>query len=113
VKFEYVFGGLAVRDIGPAREWYERLFGRSPDLVPHEGEVCWNLTETGWIYVVEDRERAGHGLFTALVDDVDGFLGEISARGIEPGDREDMPGKARTAHFVDPDGNRIQIAQAA
>ena len=61
------FAGVAVADFPAPRAWYERLLGRPPDMVPHETEVVWKLTEGGWIYVVGDPERAGGSLVTLLV----------------------------------------------
>ena len=111
MSFDYVFGGLAVREIDPAREWYERLFGREPDLVPNDREACWDLTGTGWVYIVVDEDRAGGGVLTVLVDDLDELLAELDARGIEMTDTEEVAGLVRTAHILDPDGNRIQFGQ--
>ncbi len=53
------FAGVAVADYGSALAWYERLLGRAADFHPHETEAVWQLTETGWIYVVGDANRAG------------------------------------------------------
>ncbi|MCW2631729.1 MAG: hypothetical protein JWR88_691 [Pseudonocardia sp.] len=47
-----LFAGIPVSDFATAREWYERLIGRPPDLVPHDAEAAWRLAATtGWIYV--------------------------------------------------------------
>ncbi len=40
-------------------EWYQRLFGRGPDIVPNSNEVMWQVTGNGWLYVINDPERAG------------------------------------------------------
>lgn len=98
-----VFAGIPVADFAVARAWYEELFGRPPDLVAHETDVAWQLTETGWVYVVEDAERAGRALVTVLVDDLDAL--DVD------GERETVPGKFRRAAVADPDGNRITFAQ--
>ncbi len=105
------FAGVAVADFPAPRAWYERLLGRPPDMVPHETEVVWKLTEGGWIYVVGDPERAGGSLVTLLVDDLDRELAGIAERGIEAGPIETIPGKARRANVTDPEGNRITFGQ--
>ena len=59
----YLFAGIPVADYDAVRPWYERLIGRAPDMLPHDREAAWQLSETGWIYVVADRARrpgAGH-----------------------------------------------------
>ena len=105
------FAGVAVPELGPARDWYERLFGREPDLIPNEREVAWNLSKGGWIYVVEDHERAGRSLLTLLVDDLDAELATIAAGGIEPQSTETIPGAVRKVELTDPAGNRVTLGQ--
>ena len=102
MKVEHVFAGIPVRAIDPARAWYEELLGRPPDLVPHDREVAWQLNDGGWIYVVEDAERAGQALVTVLVDDLSAWTDARPDESIP-----DM----RRAELIDPDGNRIQVAQ--
>ena len=98
-----VFAGIPVAAIGPAREWWERFLGAPPDMLPHDREAAWKLAGSGWIYVVEDAERAGSGLLTLLVDDLDAYGLEIE---------DDIPGM-RISKLTDPDGNRIQLGQPA
>jgi catechol 2,3-dioxygenase-like lactoylglutathione lyase family enzyme len=107
-----VFAGLAVRDYASSLGWYERFFGRQPDVVVHEEEGMWRIAAGGWIYVVADTERAGRGIITMLVDDLDAALSAIRSRGIEESAIEEAPGKYRKADFADPDGNRISIGQS-
>jgi catechol 2,3-dioxygenase-like lactoylglutathione lyase family enzyme len=66
-----MFTGLAVTDYAAAYDWYERLLGRPADMFPHEREAVWQLTPSASMYVVEDRERAGSGLVTLALDDLD------------------------------------------
>ena len=98
-----VFAGIPVSEFSAARAWYEQLFGRPADLVAHETDVAWQLTETGWVYVVEDAERAGRALVTVLVDDLDAL--ELD------GEIEIAEGKYRRTAVTDPEGNRITFAQ--
>lgn len=103
-----LFAGVPVSDIGAARGWYERLLGRPPDLVPNDSEVCWQLGG-GWIYVVEDAERAGRSLITLIVDDLDAEVAPIEERGL---DANRLPGGPPfKAEFVDTDGNRITLGK--
>ena len=103
----HVFAAVAVADLGPALEFYERLTGRPPDLVPHAGEAAWQLTDTGWIVVLEDAEAAGHAGHTLLVDDLDAELDALAGRGIAAGPVETLGSGARKAEVRDPEGNRI------
>jgi hypothetical protein len=44
----------------------------------------WELAESRWLYINQNPEHAGHSALTAFVDDLDAFVTQISARGIEP-----------------------------
>jgi len=107
-----VFAGIPVADLDAAIDWYERLFGAPPDMAPNDTERTWRLTDQSWVYVVADPERAGNGLVTLMVDDLDARLTAIRERGIEVGEVEEINEKTRKAEIVDPDGNRIGFGQA-
>jgi hypothetical protein len=64
VAVMHLFASIPVADRDAAVGWYGRLTGRPPDLVPNEKEAAWRLTETGWIYVIVDPDRAGSALHT-------------------------------------------------
>ncbi len=105
----YAFAGIAAADYPRLRDWYERFIGRPPDLTPKEGDAAWRLTDSGWIYVVDDPTRAGRGLLTLLVDDLDARVAELNDRGLEA---VKVEGALRRAVLEDPEGNRITLAQA-
>ena len=108
----YLFAGIPVANRDAAAGWYERLIGRPPDLVPNDDEAAWRLTETGWIYIVVDAERAGSALHTVLVDDLDAFLAGINERGITTTNPvATVGGGVRRTAVTDPDGNWLQIGQ--
>jgi predicted enzyme related to lactoylglutathione lyase len=104
MAIEHVMAGIPTADYATARAFYERLFGRPPDVIPHDAECMWQLNERGWVYVVADAERAGHALVTVMVDDIDAHA---------PGDAEieGRPGLYRKATVTDPDGNRFAFGQ--
>jgi len=106
-----LFAGVPVAELHAALAWYERLLGGPPDLVPNESERLWRVTDGGWVYVVEDVERAGGGLLTLIVDDLDAHLAELAGRGIEFGEIEAISEPTRKAVIADPDGNRITIGE--
>jgi catechol 2,3-dioxygenase-like lactoylglutathione lyase family enzyme len=106
-----VFAGIAVRDREAAIEFYERLLGAAPTMLPNDDEAAWQLTGGGWVYVVRDAERAGRALLTVLVDDLGERRAAIAERGIELGPVEINGAGVPTTWVTDPDGNRIQIAQ--
>jgi predicted enzyme related to lactoylglutathione lyase len=108
---EVLFAGLAVRDFGAARAFYERFFGRGPDVVAHEHEELWQVSPQGWLVVVRDPGRAGHGIASIAVGDLDATLGELRARGVTAGPVEVVSGAGRKAVASDPDGNTIALIE--
>lgn len=111
MRISHVFSGIPATDFASAVVWYEKLLGRPPDNYPKQDEAVWQLTESGLIYVVADPQRAGHGLLTLIVDDLDAEVAELQMRGITPGDIETLPGTARRITITDPDGNSVALAQ--
>jgi predicted enzyme related to lactoylglutathione lyase len=109
----YVFAGIQTAHYTSALPWYERLFGRPPDMLPKEDEAAWQLTETGWIYLVAGADRVGKALLTLLVDNLDEQVPALAERGLAPADTETLPEAGRKAAFIDSDGNRIEFAQPA
>jgi catechol 2,3-dioxygenase-like lactoylglutathione lyase family enzyme len=108
---QHVFAGIPVADYPSARDWYERLFGRPPDLVPHETEAAWQLSDTAWIYVVADADRAGDALLTIMVDDLEAQVSELADRGLATAAMETAPGLFRKAELRDADGNTIAFGE--
>ncbi len=107
----HLFAGLRVREFAAARRWYEQLLGE-PTFFPHDTEAVWTLAEDRSVYVVEDADRAGHCVVTLFADDLDAWVCEISARGIEPDERETYENGVRKVIYHDPDGNEVAFAGA-
>src|ERR1019366_7482915 len=77
---------VPVSDMNTAMPWYELLVGRPPDNHPMETLVEWRITDTGWIQVFHDPERAGSTLLNFAVDDLDRQVAEVTDRGLSLGD---------------------------
>jgi catechol 2,3-dioxygenase-like lactoylglutathione lyase family enzyme len=107
----HLFAGLRVRDFEAARPWYERLLGE-PAFFPHATEAVWTLAEDRSVYVVEHPGGAGHSVVTLFVDDLDGHVAAIAARGIEPDEHETYSNGVRKAIYRDPDGNEVGFGSA-
>jgi predicted enzyme related to lactoylglutathione lyase len=108
-----LFAGIPVGELAPARDWYERFLGSPPDMAPNDSERAWRLTDDAWVYVVEDRERAGNGLVTLMVDDLDERIARLNERGIETGEIEWINEGVRVLQVTDPEGNRIQLGEVS
>jgi predicted enzyme related to lactoylglutathione lyase len=113
MHIDVVFTGMAVADLDPALTWYERLFGRPPDVLPNDTEAAWQLTAGGWIYVVCDPGRAGHGIVTLVVEDLDGVCRRIRERGVTPEAIRSLGAAGRQALISDPEGNTLALAEPA
>ncbi len=105
------FAGIPVADFESALAWYERLWGRAPDFIPEPGEAVWQISEHAWVYVVTDVNRAGNGLITLLVDDLDTQIAELTSRGIDVGPTQEMGPSVPGFAITDAEGNRITFGQ--
>ena len=110
---EHLFAGIPVADREAAVQWYERLLGRPPDLLPNDREAAWRMTDTAWICLYAGAEPPAPAPHTLLVDDLDGFLAEVAGRGIVSGPVERIAPAVRQSVITDPDGNRLKVAQAS
>jgi len=108
---EHLFAGIPVSDRDVAVEFYERVFGRPPDLVPNDREAAWRVTDTGWLCLYAEGEAAASAPHTLLVDDLDGFLSDLSGRGVLAGPVEAIAPSVRQSVITDPDGNRLKVGQ--
>jgi predicted enzyme related to lactoylglutathione lyase len=108
MTIEHVLAVVPVTDFDAAHAWYERLFGRPADNLPMEGRLVeWRMTDTGWVQVTFDPDRAGSALLNFAVDDLDHQLADISRRGLAPGAIETVNKGVRLSAIRDPDGNTI------
>jgi predicted enzyme related to lactoylglutathione lyase len=111
MTMEVLFASVPVTDLDAAMGWYERIFGRPADIVPNENEVMWSVAGNGWLYVIEDAERAGRTNVTISVNDLDQFVADLVIRGIIAGPIEPVGDSGRKANVVDADGNVISWIQ--
>lgn len=111
MDISYLFAGLTVTDRDASAAWYARLFGRPADMLPNDAEAAWQLTDGGSVYLVAEPARAGRGVITLIVPDLDAVLADIAGRDIAPGPVLTMPGAGRKCTITDLDGNRVSIAE--
>ena len=109
MPIEHVLAVVPVTDLEAAHDWYERLLGRPADNRPMVTLVEWRVTDTGWIQVFLDRDRAGKTLLNFAVDDLDQHVAELSSRGLVPGAIETANKGVRISAIADPDGNQVNF----
>jgi catechol 2,3-dioxygenase-like lactoylglutathione lyase family enzyme len=111
MDFDVLFTGVPVSDFQAAQDWYERFFGRPPDIVAHELEVMWRVTDGGWLYILRDPERAGNGIVAIAVPDIEHATAALEARGVATGSINSEGDAGQKAVMLDPDGNSVAIIQ--
>jgi hypothetical protein len=107
VTMEVLLASVPVADLHTALSWYEQVFGRPPDIVPNESEVMWCVAGNGWLYVIEDVERAGMTVVTISVEHLDRFVADLATRGIVSTPVQTVGSAGRKCSVVDGDGNVI------
>jgi catechol 2,3-dioxygenase-like lactoylglutathione lyase family enzyme len=107
MAIDHVLAVVPVADIDTAREWYEHLLGRTSDNRPMDSLAEWRVTDTGWLQVWEDADRAGTALLNFAVDDLASHLENLASRGLSPGEVQTVNKGVQLASVIDPDGNTI------
>lgn len=110
VAFTRVLAEVIVADHAAAIAWYERLLGRAPDTRPMDGLAEWQLTDTGWLQVFADPERAGRSGVTLGVDDLDAHAAGPAERGIDLS-RQTISSGQTVGSVADPDGNTVVLVE--
>ena len=107
MAIDHVLAVVPTGHFEAAYTWYEQLFGRPADNRPMEGLAEWRVTDGGWVQLTGDGERAGSALLNLAVDDLDGHVEELSARGLTTSAIETVTKGVRLSAIRDPDGNTI------
>jgi hypothetical protein len=108
-----VLTGVAVTEFAAAVEWWTRLFSRGPDILAHDNEVLWRVTDLAWVYVVRDDGRAGRALLTMSVGDLDTHVDALAERDISCAPIELVSDAGRKASCSDPDGNLVTFVEVS
>ena len=110
MAFLELFAGRAVSDYHRAVSWFERMLGTQATFEATDTECVWTLAEHRSIYVELRPERAGRGMFTVFVDDLDGFVDAAASRGVYPELQETYGIGVRKVTFRDPTATKPDSA---
>ena len=110
-SMSHLYAVVPVIDRAAALEWFAALFGRPADD-DIGGEALWQISETAWIVVDENAERAGGALLTLGVEGLDEILARLAAHGISHESVETYGNGVRHVVVLDPDGNSQSLAEA-
>ena len=127
VLSDYKVGaGLAVSDMGRARDFYEGKLGLRV-AIDSPGFVQYRCAQDSLFSIYLSPEHAGKATETLAswgVDDIERVVDELTERGVtfehydKPGLKTDekgiatFEGEAKVAYFKDPDGHTLSIARA-
>lgn len=111
MSIQNAIASVAVKDLGAAVPWYERLFGRPADSRPMPELAEWRFERGGWLQLYQNAERAGSASLTLSVSDLDEQLLSLERFGLDAG-RPMISEKAKVVMIKDPDGNSIAFAEA-
>lgn len=102
---------VPVADFETSTAWYERLLGRPADARPMAGLADWHVTDTAWVQVYRDVDRAGNTALNIAVDDLRAHTAELAGRGITLGEVTTTDKDALLASVTDPAGNTITFVE--
>jgi predicted enzyme related to lactoylglutathione lyase len=104
-----LFAGIPVKNLKASIAWYEKFLGCPPSFYPNEAEAVWMLSDTRWLYLIEEPKRAGGSIQTIIGKDLEVALDQIAKRGIKY-EKEEKPAEGvRKVMYYDPDGNEIGL----
>lgn len=119
-----IYPTLPASDIDRARKWYSDLIGIEPEEAPNGGGYFYEWDGTGFMVYASDF--AGTNKATAagfIVEDFDGTVGELRAKGIEfmdldfgegmttvDGVMSDPDSGMKSAWFTDSEGNILAVS---
>jgi hypothetical protein len=101
----------ATRDFPSARSWSSRILGRVPDLEPIDGVAEWQMTDTAWLQLITDAERAGHSAVRIGVTDLAAQIAWLQGAGIATGEPVVIADMVTVLDIADPDGNEVSYVE--
>ncbi len=110
-SMSYLYAGVPVTNQARALEWFAAFFGRPADEIICD-EALWEVSETAWLFVAEQPDRAGGALLTLGVEGLDDILSRLAARGVNHDPVETYGNGVRHVVVLDPDGNSLSLAEA-
>lgn len=100
---------IRVSEFESGLNWYQILFQREPDFVPHDGFAEWELVPGCWLQLAEGEPTPGSGPLRLGVSDIDKarhrVIAELNVEPFELYSRPEVPVKWGT--FSDRWGNRL------
>ncbi len=110
MTIDHVLAVVAVSDFDVSHDWYQRFFDTPATNLPMPGNLAeWRVTDTGWLQVFHDPERAGTSMVNFAVDDLDQHRADLNARSVDTDDIVTVNKGVRLCSLKDPDNNTITL----
>jgi predicted enzyme related to lactoylglutathione lyase len=111
IAVQGIYASATVSDFDAAIDWYGKFMGRPADDQPIPGMAQWRNMGAAGLQIWQDAERAGKGIMTIVVTDLASEHARLTAQNLPVGEimRGDFGG---VAQIFDPEGNRINLAEA-
>lgn len=110
MALDKIYAHLSCSDLDRSINWFEKLFGRGPDVRPMDGLAEWRHRNSAGFQLFEEPANAGHGTLTLIVTGLRDEHARLVDGGLGPGDVE-LADTASLVRLSDPDGNLVVLAQ--
>lgn len=101
---------ITVNDIKRSRDWYSRLFGKSPDLEPFPGNVEFKVGGA-WVQISVGRVQPSSWSLQLEVRDLSHERERLRKEGIAATEIKTVPNVIKYFDLGDPDGNQMRWFQ--
>jgi catechol 2,3-dioxygenase-like lactoylglutathione lyase family enzyme len=104
---------IRTRDLDTACDWYARVLGRPPDLMPDDGVYEWRLAAGAWLQLVSgEPSPPGSGQIARLgISDIGAACAALESAGARLGEVTTIPGVVAFCDLEDPFGNGLSLYQ--
>jgi predicted enzyme related to lactoylglutathione lyase len=110
MNIQGLYAAVFVKDIASSSAFYSRLLGRQPDDKPMDTLVQWRGFGNAGIQLFRDPSKAGRGVMTLVVPDLEATKSLLDAQDIDLGQVQ-QGDFGKIAHLADPDGNVVTLAE--
>jgi len=101
---------IPVSDYPKSKEWYSRLFGKSPDLEPFPGNIEFKIGGT-WVQIMRGKVKPSSWSLQIEVQNLPRERERLREAGILAGEIQTSPGVISWFDLSDPDGNSMRWFQ--
>ena len=102
---------LRVPDLAAGRDFYAKLFGRPPDISPHDDFHEWEILPTVWLQLAQGAPLPAYPIRLGVADIAAKRLALMADFNIACDEVERIEQLAAWCNFLDPWGHRLGLYQ--